>query len=174
MICLFFRHVFYSSTQSPRTVHSFLQCCCSKQPEEQCALLGKREMWWSNADKRGAFSLPQHLPVLSRAARALLRSLHLSVSSPGSQWSFQVRFFSESWNALWEEGRCPDLSEWHCCMCTSAVTRLSVFFREFGFSFFFLNSWESLQLWNFPCIWRCTSPHSYFQHLTSTKISEVF
>lgn len=42
------------------------------------------------------------------------------------------------------------------------------------FLFFFLNSWESIQLWNFPCIWRCTSPRSYFQHLTSTKISEVF
>lgn len=34
--------------------------------------------------------------------------------------------------------------------------------------------WESIQLFNFPCMWRCTSLHSHFQHLTSAKIPKIF
>lgn len=58
-ICLYFRHVSCSSSQSLRPAHSFHQCCCWRQLGEQCALLGEQEMWWSNADKRGAFFAPQ-------------------------------------------------------------------------------------------------------------------
>lgn len=168
-ICLYFRHVSCSSSQSLRPAHSFHQRCCWRQLGEQCALLGEQEMWWSNADKRGAFFAPQ-CPRAQQSCPC--------PAAPFCEQHWLMTILSGQ-IFLWKLA-CPLGREGGALTCQRA--RLHTYFCNnwalfivFG-GFFFSKTPEKASSFEIYPVHEDARVflHSYFQHLTWTKIPKVF
>lgn len=109
----------FPSTQSLRAVQSFLELLLR---EAGCAL-GDWEMGGSSAD-RGWSLLQLHCPLqalLPGLCHAPCTVLWAPLAPDSPFWS---DFSLEAGMLSGKRGRCPSLSEWHCCMCIPGMARL--------------------------------------------------
>lgn len=154
--------------QGPSAACSHLFSPLCSKPEDSQSFL-EWEMRGSSAGRLWRLLLLQgplraQLPGLCPAPCTSLGA----ALAPGNPFS---QVFSGSWNAVCKEMETPHSPQTGIAACVF-LERLGFLytFHKVGIFLFFFNSWERIQLWNFPWLWRSTSLPSRFQHLTSTKV----